>query len=243
MKVFCLLGLLVIVSATGSEENIANAMNRGRGQLIFSHIVSYVFLDFITIINNFLLTLTQLYRHGDRSPAATYPTDPYDESYWPVVWGGLTTLGMQQHFALGKWLRHRYGNILLSEHYTPNEIYIRSTDIDRAIQSAESNLAGLYPPHDDQIWNPELLWQPIPVHSVPAADDWLVLGTTCPVYNAASQSLDTTREFLKVHNYSESMIQYINEHSGLDIPLTLDGLTTLLLFRDTLFVESLYNLT
>lgn len=150
---------------------------------------------------------------------------------------------MQQHYALGKWLRHRYGNILLSEHYTPNEIYVRSTDIDRAIQSAQANLAGLYAPHDDQIWNPALLWQPIPVHSVPAEDDWLVLGTACPLYTEAYNSLDTTREFLKIHNYTEPMIDIISKGSGLVISPTLDGLMTVLLFRDTLFVEALYNLT
>ena len=33
--------------------------------------------------------------------------------------------------------------------------------------SAEANLAGLYPPEGVQVFNPNISWQPIPVHTVP----------------------------------------------------------------------------
>lgn len=33
--------------------------------------------------------------------------------------------------------------------------------------SAEANLAGLYPPEEQQVFNPNISWQPIPVHTVP----------------------------------------------------------------------------
>lgn len=33
--------------------------------------------------------------------------------------------------------------------------------------SAEANLAGLYPPKGQQVFNPNITWQPIPVHTVP----------------------------------------------------------------------------
>ena len=65
-------------------------------------------------------------------------------------------------FNLGKFLRSRY-NHLIGDKYDENDIYVRASDVDRTMMSAMSNLAGLYPPKGDQIWNPNLLWQPIPV--------------------------------------------------------------------------------
>jgi len=47
------------------------------------------------------------------------------------------------------------------------QVYIQSTDVDRTMMSAYCNLAGLFPPHGSQVWNESLLWQPIPVHTVP----------------------------------------------------------------------------
>lgn len=29
-------------------------------------------------------------RHGARAPIATFPTDPYDVTFWPNGWGQLT---------------------------------------------------------------------------------------------------------------------------------------------------------
>lgn len=37
--------------------------------------------------------------------------------------------------------------------------------------SAEANLAGLYPPKTADIWNNQIEWQPIPIHTVPEKDD------------------------------------------------------------------------
>lgn len=67
---------------------------------------------------------------------------------------------------MGQWLRKRYSS-LLSKTYNKDEIYIRSTDVDRTLMSALSNLAGLYEPVAKDVWNPDIHWQPIPVHTSP----------------------------------------------------------------------------
>lgn len=51
------------------------------------------------------------------------------------------------------------------------QVYVRSTDFDRTLMSAEANLAGLFPPDGMQRFNPNISWQPIPVHTVPIAED------------------------------------------------------------------------
>lgn len=75
-------------------------------------------------------------------------------------------IGKRGHYELGKWLRARYNN-LLSEEYKRDDIYVRSTDVDRTLMSAYSNLAGLYEPSKKKNWNENILWTPIPVHTLP----------------------------------------------------------------------------
>jgi len=53
------------------------------------------------------------------------------------------------------------------------QVYVRSSDWERAITSAECNLAGLFPAQGSQVWNDELPWQPVPVHTVPMESDYV----------------------------------------------------------------------
>lgn len=74
----------------------------------------------------FLLISIQLWRHGDRSPAMTFPSDPIQESSWTFGEGGfgvLTPIGMEQHFKLGRIMRSRYVETgFLSHQYTAKEV-------------------------------------------------------------------------------------------------------------------------
>ncbi|XP_019789724.1 prostatic acid phosphatase isoform X5 [Tursiops truncatus] len=123
--------------------------------------------------------VTLVFRHGDRSPIETFPNDPIKESSWPQGFGQLTQLGMEQHYELGQYIRKRYEKFL-NKSYKHEQVFVRSTDIDRALMSAMTSLAALFPPEGISVWNPSLPWQPIPVHTVPVSEDRGVHNFTLP---------------------------------------------------------------
>ncbi|CAN9497670.1 unnamed protein product [Ophioblennius macclurei] len=80
------------------------------------------------------------------------PPAPVEDSYRKNLLPGgsfpgqLTTVGMQQLYELGKRLRSRYieDNAFLSSTFSPAEVYVRSTNIVRTIESAKCLVAGLF---------------------------------------------------------------------------------------------------
>uniref|UniRef100_A0A8C4YSL3 acid phosphatase n=1 Tax=Gopherus evgoodei TaxID=1825980 RepID=A0A8C4YSL3_9SAUR len=108
----------------------------------------------------------QVFRHGDQTPCESFPTDKHKKNAWPQGSGQLTKLGIQRQYELGQYMRKRYKHFL-STVYNQFEIYVQSTDADPTLMSAQASLAGLYPLAGNQVWNPKILWQPIPVHTVP----------------------------------------------------------------------------
>ncbi|VDO46841.1 unnamed protein product, partial [Brugia timori] len=43
-----------------------------------------------TVIADELIFIQIVWRHGDRAPIFTYPTDTHQEDAWPYGWGELT---------------------------------------------------------------------------------------------------------------------------------------------------------
>lgn len=86
---------------------------------------------------------------------------------------------------MGQFFRRRYDK-LLGDEYSPRKVYIQSTDFDRSLCSAQTALAGLFPPTELETWNKNIWWQPIPVHTTKLDQDHVLAATKyCPKYNIA----------------------------------------------------------
>ncbi|KAG7473650.1 hypothetical protein MATL_G00098110 [Megalops atlanticus] len=184
--------------------------------------------------------VTVLYRHGDRSPIKAYPTDPYHESTWPQGFGQLSQEGMRQHFELGQMLRQRYRGFINGS-YNRHEIFVRSTDYDRTLMSAEANLAGMYPPNGSQVFNPSLSWQPIPVHTVPMAEERLLSfpRSKCPRYESLIKETKQTEVFLNVTRGYKDFVDMVSKNAGLKD----NNIESVWSIHDTLFCEAMHNLS
>ncbi|XP_053472580.1 lysosomal acid phosphatase [Ictalurus furcatus] len=183
--------------------------------------------------------VTVLYRHGDRSPVKAYPTDPYQESAWPQGFGQLSQEGMRQHLELGQFLRKRYTGFL-GEDYNRFEIAVRSTDYDRTLMSAASNLAGLYPPKGSQVFHPGLDWQPIPIHTVSQDEEKLLSFPieNCPRYQLLMKETERTEIVLNITKTYKDFLEMVRNKAG----LKSTSIETIWSVYDTLFCEQKHGL-
>jgi hypothetical protein len=86
-------------------------------------------------------------RHGARSPYLMIEKPDITTDEWTDGLGQLTEIGERQHFLVGRKHRIKYINDLklLSDKFDPREIFIISTDVNRTIMSAYSEINAWYP--------------------------------------------------------------------------------------------------
>ncbi|XP_036401479.1 lysosomal acid phosphatase-like [Megalops cyprinoides] len=144
---------------------------------------------------------------------------------------------MRQHYELGQVLKQRYEGFL-SKNYNRSEIVVRSTDTDRTLMSAQANLAGMYPPSGSQVFNRNLTWQPIPVHTVPREQDRLLPFplSGCPRYVTLMSETRNSAEYRNVTVFYKDFMDMLQNNTGLNV--TMDSVWKI---YDTLFVEKLHN--
>lgn len=82
-------------------------------------------------------------RHGARAPLKIE-----NEEKWEEAPGELTSQGERMHYLIGNHLRSTLIDELkfLDPEFNNQQVYVRSTVVNRTIMSARSQLLGLYPP-------------------------------------------------------------------------------------------------
>ncbi|GJQ66093.1 hypothetical protein Trydic_g5771 [Trypoxylus dichotomus] len=185
-----------------------------------------------------LKSLHILFRHGERSPTNSYTNDPYKDYEWPGGFDQLNNKGKNEMYDLGSSIRAEY-SWFIPQYYLANDVYVLSSYADRCHMSAQLLLAGLYPPVGDQIWNKDLLWQPIPIHSVARSnDDKIALKRICPKYSEALQ--EARRNYLKqIDEDNKELYNYLSQHTG----DTIQSILAVEFLYNTLEIEYLNNLT
>ena len=122
-----------------------------------------------------------LFRHSVISPKYS---PPKVETEWPMGYKQLTSIGMRDMYERGQALRRKYVDELglISGTYHLDEVYVRASNTDRALQSAQMLVLGLFPlgtGPDPAVYRsgleaapaPELAFTPVPIHSVALKND------------------------------------------------------------------------
>ncbi|CAI5452248.1 unnamed protein product [Caenorhabditis angaria] len=130
-----------------------------------------------------------IWRHGDRSPTAYLRNLSVSKNSWVFGGGGygeLTTIGMNEQFELGKKMKQRYiDHNYLSKYYDSKEVFIRSTDKNRTLISAMSNMLGMFSSTgrtgidipDNPNWPKG--YMPVPIHAPSEYSDDCLLNSMC----------------------------------------------------------------
>lgn len=189
----------------------------------------------------------QLTRHGARGPYLYLDEPIIYTQPWKAGLGFLTPTGERQHYLLGR--KHRMklidDNQLLSETFNPNEIFIMSTDVNRTIMSAYSEINAWYPMGTVQKLDgderdhalppfeiPDKLkilaelgdfptkegFQPMPIHVGQEINEMLraMDAATCPVVTKFEKLARLEDSFRKVNErYKDNILKQLRENWGI----------------------------
>jgi len=173
-----------------------------------------------------LIFTVDLVRHGDRTPIQQIPKSPH---LWKEGLGELTPEGMKQEFELGTALRKKYIDEyhLLPSHYASETMYVRSTDYNRTLMSAESLLFGLYPLGTGSPSLPSE-FQPVPIHTVPKSKENLLEPSPSKnIFSLASLYFDIHRAWKNKTASMQTELKTWSDATGFNLndPHELDKLS------------------
>ena len=170
-----------------------------------------------------VVSVVETCRHGARAPIDYYV---WDEGFWDQGLGELTQEGMRQQYLNGVEFRRRYieEEAVISGVFNQTQVFVRSTNVNRTIMSAESQLMGFFPvgpnlsseammqkavpPFNISDLNSTIEslgmqalpnnFQPVPVHVVAQQYDNMLAGYTplaCPYLNIIMQSVQQSSHY------------------------------------------------
>lgn len=96
-----------------------------------------------------MIYVQEVFRHGHRYPIYPSPADGSDYVKTLRTTGELTKLGKSMHYILGQTLYKEYWSKLfkdplVSNSYNQSKFYVKSTNVNRTIESVQSQLLGLF---------------------------------------------------------------------------------------------------
>lgn len=193
------------------------------------------------------LKLVQIvHRHGDRTQFGFFPNDKLDKlEYWPDGLGQLTSMGKRRMYKMGLKLRNHYTDFLGST-CNPRSLYIRSSAVDRCIESASALLAGLCPPSNRWVWydgldssqNLAQIWQPIAIQTVDKSLDSILFSEAyCPAADEERLKVFRSKEVQEKLNNSKEFIDKIAKFTG-NKNLNNESLTT---FNQLLYIADTFK--
>lgn len=146
---------------------------------------------------------------------------------------------MRQHFELGRRLRNHMGDFV-SRHYVSQEIYVKSSDVNRTLNSATSNMIGFFNHEEEQHgkdFPKNSNWPhgfvPVPIHTVSIDDDYLKsMPETCPRMKAVKKLLEHTPEYKKLEKDNKQLLETFSNLTGMELRLK-----DVFHIHDTLFIE------
>lgn len=106
--------------------------------------------------------------------------------------------------------------------------------------SALANLAGLFPPRtQEESWNNEINWQPIPVHTIPHLLDYVLSGgKECLKYEVAyKEYMKKSKEVQRIYTEYAHLFTYWSRMTGANIS-TIPQVNDL---YDTIKIEKKYK--
>jgi acid phosphatase len=177
-----------------------------------------------------LRAVSLLFRHGVISPKYNLPKA---KAEWPMGFMQLTSIGMKDMYERGQKLRVKYVDQLglISANYRGSEVYVRASNTDRSLQTAQLLVLGLYPlgtGPDPSVYNAALTPAPapgqaftaVPIHSVALQNDKILRPWTgkanCQKYRNYVKSFPKTRLYKSVAKKHRKFLKRIAAATGVN---------------------------